>query len=186
MGITALTRRAVFLDRDGVLNRAVVREGRPYPPAGVAEVEILSGVAEALKALHRAGFLLLVVTNQPDVARGTLSAGTVAAIHNHLRSVLTLDGIYACLHDDADHCSCRKPQPGLLLQAAAEWSVDLAASFMIGDRWRDMEAGRQAGCVTVLVDYGYREKLCSEPDRRVVSLREAADWILAECRKKET
>ena len=184
MGIDAVNRRAVFLDRDGVLNRAVVREGRPYPPAAVAEVEILPGVVEALEELHQAGFLLLVVTNQPDVARGTLSAGTVEAIHKHLASKLRIDGIYVCPHDDADHCACRKPLPGLLLAAAREMSADLPASFMVGDRWRDVEAGRQAGCTTVLVDYGYREKLCSEPDKRVASLREAATWILAGNRRK--
>ena len=183
MGVHALSRRAVFLDRDGVLNRALVREGLPYPPHCVEDVEILPGVIEALTDLRRAGFLLLVVTNQPDVARGTLPATALASIHAHLQSTLELDGIYVCLHDDADHCACRKPLPGLLLSAAQEWSVDLQASYMIGDRWRDVEAGRQAGCTTVLVDYGYREKLCSEPAKRVASLQEAANWILAPPRR---
>ena len=178
MGIAALTRRAVFLDRDGVLNRALVREGLPYPPHCAEEVEILPGVAGALADLRRAGFLLLVVTNQPDIARGTLAADMLGKIHAHLRTELPLDGICVCPHDDADRCACRKPQPGMLLAAAQEWSVDLPASFMVGDRWRDIEAGRRAGCTTVLVDYGYREKLYSEPDKRVASLREAATWIL--------
>ena len=175
---TASLRRAVFLDRDGVLNRALVREGKPYPPADLAELEILPGVADALVALRRAGFLLLVVTNQPDVARGTLPAATLANIHKHLLSTLALDQIYVCPHDNADHCTCRKPLPGMLLTAAQEWSVDLTTSFMVGDRWRDIEAGRQAGCTTVLIDYNYREKLCSEPDKRVTALQEAAEWIL--------
>lgn len=178
MGIPALNRRAIFLDRDGVLNRALVRQGLPYPPHRVEDVEILPGVPEALAALRRAGFLLLVVTNQPDVPRGTLSEAALNAIHAHLQSRLGLDGIYTCLHDDADQCTCRKPLPGLLLTAAQEWSVDLSASFMVGDRWRDIEAGRQAGCTTVLVDYGYQEKLCSEPAKRVASLQDAAGWIL--------
>ena len=171
-------RPAVFLDRDGVLNRALVRDGRPDPPARQEDLEILPGVAEALVDLRRAGFLLLVVTNQPDVARGTLSATSLARIHEHLLATLKLDKIYVCPHDDANHCTCRKPLPGLLLTAAQEWSVDLQKSFMVGDRWRDIEAGRHAGCTTVLIDYGYREKLCSEPDKRVTSLREASKWIL--------
>jgi D-glycero-D-manno-heptose 1,7-bisphosphate phosphatase len=179
-----LKRRAIFLDRDGVLNRALVRDGRPYPPAGPADVEILPGVPDALADLRRAGFLLLVVTNQPDVARSKTSGATVEAIHTHLRSALDLDGIYTCLHDDSDQCACRKPLPGLLLRAAQEHAVDLPESFMVGDRWRDMEAGRRAGCTTILVDYGYREPLCSKPDKRVASLREAADWILARKQQK--
>ncbi len=178
MGVDSLTRRAVFLDRDGVLNRALVRDGLPYPPRGVAELEILPGVGEALEALYGAGFRLLVVTNQPDIARGTVSAAEVAAIHAHLMAGLRLDGIYVCPHDDKDGCSCRKPLPGLLLQAAQEWSIDLATSYMVGDRWRDIEAGRKAGCTTVLVDYGYREKLYSAPDYTVESLLAAAEWIL--------
>ena len=179
MGVAALTRRAVFLDRDGVLNRAIVRDGRPYPPVRVEEVEILPGVAEALAGLRRAGFLLLVVTNQPDVARGTLSAAVVADIHRHLQAALGLDGIYVCPHDYRDRCACRKPLPGLLQAAARERSVDLASSFMVGDRWRDIEAGRRAGCRTILVDYGYDETLSCEPDSRAASLSEAAAWILA-------
>jgi D-glycero-D-manno-heptose 1,7-bisphosphate phosphatase len=172
-------RRAVFLDRDGVLNRALERDGRPYPPARVEDVEILPGVVEALAMLRGAGFLLLVVTNQPDVARGTLAAAVVEAIHRRMQADLGLDAIYACLHDDADRCDCRKPLPGMLQAAAREWDVDLSRSYMVGDRWRDVEAGRRAGCTTILVDYGYREKLESEPDRRVASLREAASWIVA-------
>lgn len=169
-------RRAVFLDRDGVINRAVMRDGKPYAPAFVDELEILPGVDAALARLRAAGYALIVVTNQPDIARGTTTREAVDAIHAFMRAELPLDEVRVCPHDDADDCPCRKPKPGLLL---AEPVYDVAASYMVGDRWRDIEAGRAAGCrATILVDYAYAEGLVSEPDVRVSSLSEAADWIL--------
>src|ERR1039458_18263 len=139
-------RRVVFLDRDGVLNRPVVREGKPYPPASPDELEIVPEATAALAALRQAGFALYVVTNQPDVARGTQRRSIVEAMHAALRNVRPLDGFYVCYHDDADACECRKPKPGLLLTAAEEHGISLPVSYMIGDRWRDIEAGRRAGC----------------------------------------
>lgn len=171
--------RAVFLDRDGVLNRAVMQEGRPYPPGSIAELEILPGVAEALFELKAAGYLLLVVTNQPDVGKGTQSRETVEAMHAKLRAELPLDNIFTCYHMDSDGCDCRKPAPGLLARAAAQYALNLRACFMVGDRWRDVDAGHRAGCQPLLIDCGYRERPpAHEPVARVGSLREAADWIL--------
>lgn len=166
----------VFLDRDGVLNRALVRDGVPHPPASAADLEILPGVTEALERLRRAGYRLVVVTNQPDVARGVTTRGAVESIHERLTQALPIDAIRVCYHDDADGCACRKPKPGMLL---AEVDADFGASIMIGDRWRDIEAGRAAGCATVLVDWGLAEPLRHEPDARVGTLSEAADWILS-------
>jgi D-glycero-D-manno-heptose 1,7-bisphosphate phosphatase len=175
VGIDAV-RRAVFLDRDGVINRAPVRDGVPHAPASVAELEILAGVPAALHRLKAAGYALVVTTNQPDVARGMTTRETVDAIHARLLAALPLDEIRVCPHDDADRCACRKPRPGLLLQPPA-YAVD--RSIMVGDRWRDIEAGRAAGCrATILVDHGYAEPLDHEPDVRVASLLEAAEWIL--------
>jgi len=171
-------RQAVFLDRDGVLDRAIVRDGKPYPPASLADLQILPGVAQACAALHEAGLVLIVVTNQPDVARGSQQREVVEAMNQALRSWLPLDDIRVCYHDDADHCPCRKPEPGLLLEAARDWEIDLSASFMVGDRWNDIEAGRRAGCWTILVDYGYAERAPITPDYRVGSLAEAVGWIL--------
>jgi len=179
MGINAGRRRAVFLDRDGVINRAVVRDGRPYPPASVDDVRLLPGVVAALGRLKAAGYLLIVVTNQPDVARGVQSRATVEAIHARLASALPIDDFRACYHDDGDACACRKPKPGLILAAAREHHVDLTASVMVGDRWRDVEAGRLAGCVTVFVECGYSEPRPDRPDVVVASLEEAAGWILS-------
>jgi D-glycero-D-manno-heptose 1,7-bisphosphate phosphatase len=171
--------RAVFLDRDGVLNRATVRDGKPYPPDSVAALEILPGVHAALADLKRAGFLLLVVTNQPDVAKGTQSREAVDAIHRRLQAELPLDAVFVCYHQDSDGCDCRKPSPGLLQQAAVRYGLYLPLCHMVGDRWRDVDAGNRAGCQTILVDCGYRERAPeTEPAARVGSLREAADWIL--------
>ena len=170
--------RAVFLDRDGVLNAAVVRDGRPYSPPSAEALELLPGVRAALDELKRAGFVLLVVTNQPDVGRGKQTREAVEGIHARLRTELPVDAIYSCYHDDADQCACRKPAPGLLLEGAREWGVDVGASFMVGDRWRDIEAGQNAGCKTVWIDRGYAEKQPQGQDFRAESLREAVEWIL--------
>jgi D-glycero-D-manno-heptose 1,7-bisphosphate phosphatase len=172
-------RRAVFLDRDGVINRAIVRNGKPYPPATLDELEILTGVPEALHALKAAGFLLIGVTNQPDVVRGTQRREVVEAINAALISALPLDEILVCYHDDQDGCECRKPLPGLLIQAAFKYAVHLPSSFMVGDRWKDIEAGRRAGCTTVLIDCDYAEQISSPPDHRVHSLLEATAWIIS-------
>jgi D-sedoheptulose 7-phosphate isomerase len=172
-------RRAVFLDRDGVINRAFVRDGKPFPPPTPQELEILPGVPEALRDLKAHGYRLLVVTNQPDVGRGKQSRQALDAIHQSLLASLPLDDILVCVHTDQDKCDCRKPLPGMLLEAARQHHIDLSASFMVGDRWRDIEAGYNAGCKTILIDYGYSERPPDRvPDLRVGSLREAADWII--------
>jgi len=176
--VNALRRKAVFLDRDGVINRSLVKDGNPYPPSSVEEVKILPGVARAIKKLKDAGFMIICVTNQPDVARKKQSRQVVEAIHKFLLKLLRLDEIMVCYHDDNDKCQCRKPLPGMLLDAAKKFSIDLKESFIVGDRWRDVEAGRRAGCTTVLIDYKYAEKERSQPDLCVSSLSEAVAWIL--------
>ncbi|MDB6157392.1 MAG: family hydrolase [Gammaproteobacteria bacterium] len=174
-----MMRPAVFLDRDGVINRAAVRNGAPCPPASLQDLEILPGVAQALSALKDSGYVLVVVTNQPDVARGATTRQSVEDIHVRIRSELCLDAILTCFHDNCDGCDCRKPQPGLLLRAARDFELDLASSFMIGDRWRDVEAGERAGCRTFYIDGGYEERLPASCDYRVGSLPEAATILLA-------
>jgi D-glycero-D-manno-heptose 1,7-bisphosphate phosphatase len=182
-----VTRRsAVFLDRDGVLNRPVVRDGRPHPPASVADLEILPGVAPACRRLRKAGFLLIVVTNQPDVARGTVALGVVNAINRALVEELDLDDVRVCPHDDGDGCRCRKPAAGLLVDAARFHGVDLTTSFMVGDRWRDIEAGRRASCRTILIDYGWLERRPEAPDATVTDMAGAAEWICQTILEKET
>jgi D-glycero-D-manno-heptose 1,7-bisphosphate phosphatase len=161
-----------------VLNRAIVRDGKPYPPANISELEILPGVGEALAALRAAGFLLIVVTNQPDVARGTTTREAVEEINAALGVRLPIDEFRTCFHDSGDGCDCRKPQPGALLAAAIHHGIDLYHSFMVGDRWRDIEAGQRAGCKTILIDYGYQEKQPEHVDHRVKSLLEATQFMV--------
>ncbi|HEY2250651.1 MAG TPA: HAD family hydrolase [Planctomycetaceae bacterium] len=181
MGIGAL--KAVFLDRDGVLNRAVVRDGKPYPPGSLEELEILPGTAEALTELKGLGYLLIVVTNQPDVGRGTQSRESVEAMHQAMGRTLPVDEFVACYHDDRDGCACRKPLPGMLVDAAGRLGIDVAGSFMIGDRWRDIDAGHAAGCKAILIEYNYRErKPTAAPECRVQSLTEAVEWIKSQKR----
>lgn len=175
-----VSRRAVFLDRDGVINRAVVRNGRPYPPDSLAALEILPGVAEALARLRAAGFINVIVTNQPDVATGRQKRELVEAMHEFLLSHFPVDAVKVCYHADADNCACRKPKPGMLFEAARELDIDLTASFMVGDRWRDVAAGQAAGCKCLFLDSGYQEKQPEKPYVAVKSLLESASLIVTE------
>jgi len=174
----------VFLDRDGVVNRAVVRDGKPYAPATLDALEILPGVAEALGQLRAAGFLNVVVTNQPDVAAGRQRREVVEAMHERLRAALAIDAIKVCYHVDSDGCACRKPKPGMLLDAAREFGIDLGASFMVGDRWRDVAAAHAAGCRSYFLDLGYSEKSPEKPYVAVQSLPEAVLLILQSSRSQ--
>jgi D-sedoheptulose 7-phosphate isomerase len=176
--------RAVFLDRDGVLNRAILKDGKPFPPSNEDEFQLAPDAQSALQSLKANGFKLLVVTNQPDVARGTSTRQAVEGIHRRLADSVPVDDIFVCYHTDSDDCACRKPKPGLLLKAARRHQINLSASFMVGDRWRDVEAGQNAGCQTILIDAGYQERQPDRaPDARVHSLQEAVDWILqARCK----
>jgi D-glycero-D-manno-heptose 1,7-bisphosphate phosphatase len=171
-------KRAVFLDRDGVLNATVLRKGVSTPPANMNEFHILPGVPDACSRLKDAGFLLIVVTNQPDVSRGVTATECVQGINKEILSRLRVDDIRVCYHDDHDQCSCRKPEPGLLLQAALDWKIDVARSFMVGDRWKDIEAGKRAGCRTILVGKEVRLSGVPRPDHRAESLIEAVGWIV--------
>ena len=173
-------RRSVFLDRDGVINKAIVRDGKPFPPASLAELEILPGVHDALQKLHSANYLLVVVTNQPDVARGLAKIEDVELMNTFLSAQLPIDVFKTCYHDSSDQCSCRKPLPGALLDAAKDYDIDLSRSYMVGDRWRDIEAGASAGCKTFFINYSYKEKSPEAPDYVVLSLFEAVKIILGE------
>lgn len=168
----------MFLDRDGVLNRAPVRDGRPHPPSTLDELEILPGVPAAVARLRQADFMAIVVTNQPDIARGVATKEVVEQLNDALAAAVPIHEVLVCPHDDADGCACRKPRPGLLLEAAARLQVDLTRSFMVGDRWRDVEAGSRAGCTTVFIDRAYDERRPSEADLTVDDLPSAVDWIL--------
>jgi transaldolase len=178
MGIRHVTTKAVFLDRDGVINESVVGpDGIPRPPPSLDEFRVVTGTLEACRVLRQLGFLLIVVTNQPDVARRTQTRDAVEAINRRLARALPIDDIRVCYHDDVDECDCRKPRPGLLLSAARDWGIDLSSSYMIGDRWKDIEAGRRAGCTTVLIGSGDGQPRKPEPTATLESLASAARWI---------
>ena len=179
------TQPAVFLDRDGVVNRAEVRNGVPHPPQGLEDFELHAGAVEAVEQLRNAGFAVVIVTNQPDVARGDQRLSVVEAMHERVREALQPDSIVVCYHDDGDGCDCRKPAPGMLVAAADDLALDLSVSFMVGDRWRDIDAGRRAGCRTVFVDRGYAERQPEAPDVVVADLPEAVTWILASSEQKK-
>ncbi|HZS02823.1 MAG TPA: HAD-IIIA family hydrolase [Chloroflexota bacterium] len=167
----------MFLDRDGVLVATDVRDGAAYAVTTLADFRVLPDVAAQVARLRAAGLVCIVFTNQPEVARGTIAPEVIAAMHDHLRAAVPVDDVYVCPHDDADQCACRKPRPGMLEQAAARWGVRLADSFVIGDRWRDIGAGRAAGCYTVLLEREYSGAAAA--DARVATLAEAVDAVLA-------
>ena len=157
-------RPAVFLDRDGVINEISVSNGVPHPPSNIEEFRFLPGVREACEALNTAGYLLIVVTNQPDVARGTQTQEQVEEINRLVEQELPVAVVLSCYHDNSDACDCRKPKPGLLLRAASKWEIDLTRSFMIGDRWSDTQAGKNAGCRTILIERDYSQRDKCQPD----------------------
>ncbi len=174
-----MQKKAVFLDRDGVLNKAIIKQGKPYPPESREELIIMSDAYSALTKLSKAGYLLIAATNQPDVARGKTSKAWVNAVNQTLMTQLPLDDFRVCFHDDKDLCLCRKPLPGLLLDAASEHGIDLKDSFMIGDRWKDIEAGQRAGCKTIWLNHSYAEISPNPPPNYTAyTLTKAADWII--------
>lgn len=170
-------KKAVFLDRDGVLNNVLLKDGKPHPPESQESLLILPGVYEAISIFKKYQFEIVVVTNQPDVKRGTSSKEKVHLINEHLANSLGIKNFYVCFHDEIDNCSCRKPLPGMIYEAALQNGIDLVTSYMVGDRWRDIEAGQSAGCVCYFIDYNYGEKKPKSPFISVGSLLEAAQHI---------
>ena len=170
-------RQAAFLDRDGVLNKPILRNGSVGSPRSLAEFELFEDAVDCVAKLQAAGLLVIVVTNQPDVARGTLDPKELERMHDWLKRTTAVDAIYACSHDDGDNCFCRKPKPGLLLRAASEWSITLSTSYMVGDSWKDIDAGNSAGCQTFLVDPAQSQTGQTRASYRVRDLRSAVEMI---------
>ncbi len=170
-------KRAAFLDRDGVLNASIMNQGIPVPPRSLDEVVMLDGVEESVKLLKSFDFLPVVISNQPDVARGITSILSVNEINAHIGGKLDIQHFYVCFHDNKDLCECRKPLPGLIYNAAIQLGLSISNSFLVGDRWRDIEAGQRAGCETFFIDYSYSETQPKKPFTRVSSLLEAVEIV---------
>lgn len=179
-------KRAVFLDRDGVINQSIVIENIPKPPQHVQDVKILSGVIEAIQFLKAHNFLPVVVTNQPDVSRGVTSIQQVEKIHDYIKSVTAIEHFYTCFHDDLDQCLCRKPLPGLITKAAEDLNLDASRSYLVGDRWRDIAAGNAAGCTSFFIDYSYAEISPTLPYIRVNSLLDAVKVMIGDSNGKSS
>jgi D-glycero-D-manno-heptose 1,7-bisphosphate phosphatase len=170
--------KAVFLDRDGVIVVPEFREGRSFAPTRLDHYAFYPDAPAALSRLKAAGFKLVIVTNQPDVGNGLIAEDVVREMHDQLCKAMPVDLIKACFHPQSAQCECRKPRPGMLIEAARELEIDLTRSYMVGDRASDVEAGEAAGCRTVFIDLGYRERRPLAPTFSVRSVTEAADCIL--------
>jgi D-glycero-D-manno-heptose 1,7-bisphosphate phosphatase len=170
--------KAIFLDRDGVLNHAPVIHGRPKSPQSISELVILESAKRACAQFKAEKYLQIAITNQPDIARGLVSEKNINDINTAVREALSLDDILTCPHDNNDNCQCRKPAPGMLLAAAAQYGISLEGSVMVGDRWTDIEAGKAVGCKTVFIDYGYQEQRPENVDFNCTNLLDAAPWII--------
>lgn len=170
-------KKAIFLDRDGVINKLIIREGKAQAPYTLEEFALYPGVEEALKIIKEAGYLAIIVTNQPDVARGWVKKESVELVNSKIQELLPIDEIKICFHTNDDKCVCRKPLPGMLLEAAMTWDIDLKASFMVGDRYGDVSAGAKAGCKTVLIGAGDAQGIHPSPDYRAELLIDAVKFF---------
>jgi D-glycero-D-manno-heptose 1,7-bisphosphate phosphatase len=171
--------RAIFLDRDGVLVIPEFRDGRSFAPRRLEDFHIYPGTAESARRLKEAGYVLVVVTNQPDVGNGLIDRSVVEKMHQKLCETVPIDVIEVCYHTTVDNCECRKPKPGMLLRAAERLDLDCRRSVMVGDRWSDVEAGKAAGCKSIFIDLNYRDRRPEQPDFVVSSFTQATDLILS-------
>ena len=170
-------KRAVFIDRDGVINKTDIRNGLPYAPTAFNDLEILPGVKESIIKLKKLNFICIVATNQPDVLRKKVKMEEVIKMHDYIKKEIDVDDILTCFHDDSDKCKCRKPKPGLLLDGSRKWNINLKESYMIGDRWKDISAGVSAGCKTIFINNKYKELTPQNPNYVTDSLIKAAQFI---------
>jgi D-glycero-D-manno-heptose 1,7-bisphosphate phosphatase len=164
--------RAVFLDRDGIINKSIIIRNKPFSPKCVQEVKIIDGIDDLLRFLATNNYLIIVITNQPEISRGNITEKNVFAINDYLEWLLPINEIYTCPHQDSDNCVCRKPKIGSYLDAIRKYKIDVSQSFNIGDRWRDIEAGRSAGLKNIFVNYGYSEKQPENSDYIVKSVKD--------------
>ena len=176
----AQLKRGAFLDRDGVINETIFDNGVNRPPKSIDEIVIIDGVTDSIKNLEELRVIPIIVTNQPDVARGTTTQIEVNEINTRIKELTGIQHVYTCFHDDLDKCLCRKPKPGLLLKATEDLGLDLRRSFLVGDRWRDIEAGQNLGIDSFFIDSLKNEKKPNAPYTLVQSLFEAVNLIMGD------
>lgn len=172
-------KKAVFLDRDGVINAIVSRGGKLSVPFSVNEFKVIEGAREAVALLKAHGFVCIVVTNQPDIARGNLSEKNLSAIHKYMQKETGVEAVYFCPHSKDGECNCKKPAMGMVQDAVREHGIVLAESWLVGDRWRDIQMAKNAGLKSILVvtDATKEDVVPMEPDYSVKNLSEAARII---------
>ena len=172
--------KAIFLDRDGVINEVIYHKGinKPSSPWKIDEFKFINGIEETLHRFKEKNYKLFIITNQPDIARQNIEKGVTEQINKKIFEKLPIDDIQICPHDDSDKCCCRKPKPGMIMDLAYHYDIDLDKSFLIGDGWKDMNAGSQAGCKTILIQKSYNKEV--EADFKVLDLNTAGDIILNE------
>jgi D-glycero-D-manno-heptose 1,7-bisphosphate phosphatase len=170
-------RMAVFLDRDGTLNKAYIEDGLPISPSSLNKFKIIKGVKKSINRLKKLNFLCILITNQPDVFRGKIAKKTVVKMNSYIKKKIKLDDMFVCYHDNEHNCSCRKPKPGLLLKASKKWKIDLKKSFMIGDRWKDILAGKKVGCKTIFINNNYKNDKKVKADFTFKSLLKAVNKV---------
>jgi D-glycero-D-manno-heptose 1,7-bisphosphate phosphatase len=170
-------RMAVFLDRDGTLNKAYIEDGLPISPSSLNKFKIIKGVKKSINRLKKLNFLCILITNQPDVFRGKIAKKTVVKMNSYIKKKIKLDDIFVCYHDNEHNCSCRKPKPGLLFKASKKWKIDLNKSFMIGDRWKDILAGKKVGCKTIFINNNYKNDKKVKADFTFKSLLKAVNKV---------
>ena len=162
----------------GVLNSTRVENGRPFAPTHFKDFHLFKEALATTVALKKAGFLLVVVTNQPDVGNGITDCSEVKKMNEHLIDVLPIDRVKVCFHSQTDDCYCRKPRPGMLIETIEEYDIDPYRSFMIGDRWSDVQAGNAVNCSTIFLERGYSEQKQFSADYVCRNLTEATTYIL--------
>jgi len=170
-------RKAIFLDRDGTLNKAYIENGLPISPSSLNKFKIIKGVKKSINKLKKLNFLCILITNQPDVFRGKISKKTVVKMNSYIKKKIKLDDMFVCYHDNEHNCNCRKPKPGLLVKASKKWKIDLNKSFMIGDRWKDILAGKKVGCKTIFINNNYKNDKKVKADFTFKSLLKAVNKI---------
>tara|TARA_Y100000996_G_C22342075_1_gene569100 strand:+ start:206 stop:739 length:534 start_codon:yes stop_codon:yes gene_type:complete len=155
--------KAFFFDRDGILNKVILKKNKPYSPRYPKQVVKNYEILKLIKLLKKKKFKKIIITNQPDIKTGKLTKHSLRTINNDIKLFFSIDDIFVCTHNKFDKCHCRKPKIGMIKLAEKKWNLDLKKSYLIGDRWKDIDAGNKAGCKTIYIDYNYDEKKPKKP-----------------------